>query len=83
MIDWTQLLGIIGVSIIAVNFVLEASDKLAKDHHWFVVLNLISSLFLATYSYLENVTLFIILNSMLVLISIYQLIVIKIKKRKN
>lgn len=81
MIGFGEVLGIIGVCIIGINFLLEASDKLSKDHHWFVVLNLISSLFLFTYAYIAKVTLFVILNGMLILISIYQLIVIKIKKK--
>lgn len=79
---WIHLIGIAGVLVIAINFILEASDKLAKDHNLFVQLNFISSMLLFTYSVLEHVILFAILNMMLVLISIYEMIILA-RKKKN
>ncbi len=74
MAYWITAIGVAGVIILGVNFVLEASDKLGKDHYTFVVLHLIASVLLLIYSSLEKIPLFIILNSMLILVGLLQLV---------
>ncbi|MFW6383150.1 MAG: hypothetical protein ACOCZQ_00745 [Nanoarchaeota archaeon] len=71
---WVTSIGVLGVVLLGINFVLEASDKLGRDHYTFILLYLTASLCLLIYSVLEQITLFIVLNAMLVLVSIIQLI---------
>ncbi|MGM5482259.1 MAG: hypothetical protein ACQESF_02245 [Nanobdellota archaeon] len=71
---WITSIGVAGVVLLGVNFILEASDKLARDHYSFILLYMAASLLLFIYSAIEGITLFIILNFMLVLISMFQLI---------
>lgn len=67
-------IGILGVIILGTNFVLEASDKLGKDHYTFVILHIIASCCLLIYSVFEKITLFIVLNSMLILVGLIQFV---------
>ena len=74
MAIWVTSIGVAGVVLLGLNFVLEASDKLGRDHYTFILMYLTASALLLTYSILEYIPLFIVLNAMLVLVSIYQLI---------
>lgn len=67
------LLGISGVIAIAVNFLLEAFDKLGKNHHMFAFINLYGSGTLLIYSWYNSVWLFVALNGFLVLTGTYGL----------
>lgn len=71
---WITSIGVAGVLLLAINFVLEASDMLGRNHYTFILMYLTASLFLLIYSALEYIPLFIVLNAMLVLVSIVQLI---------
>lgn len=68
------LIGISGVLAIALNFILEATNKLDKKHHTFAILNLYGSFALFLYSYYTKVWLFVILNGFLIIVGIYGLI---------
>lgn len=74
MAIWITSIGVAGVILLGLNFVLEASDKLGRNHYTFILMYLTASALLLIYSALEFIPLFIILNAMLVLISIFQLI---------
>lgn len=67
-------IGILGVMILGVNFVLEASDKLGKNHYTFIILHLFASCCLLAYSVFEKIPLFIVLNSMLILVGLFQFV---------
>ena len=67
------LIGISGVFVIALNFILEATNKLGKDHHMFTYLNLYGSGALLVYSWYNAVWLFVILNGFLVGVGLYGL----------
>lgn len=74
MLDNIMLaIGISGVIAIATNFVLEATDKLGKNHHSFAIINFYGSSALFAYSLYNKIWLFVALNSFLVLIGIYGL----------
>ncbi len=83
MAYWITAIGVLGVLILALNFILEASDRLGKDHYSFVILHIIASACLLTYSALENIPLFIILNAMLILVGLAQLLKIRRTKTSN
>lgn len=68
------IIGISGVIAIAINFILEATNKLGKDHHLFAILNIYGSAALFIYSYYNKVWLFVGLNGFLILVGIYGLI---------
>jgi hypothetical protein len=73
-IDTIMLLfGISGVIAIALNFILEATNKLKKDHHNFALLNIYGSTVLFAYSWYQSVWLFVVLNGFLMLIGFYGL----------
>ena len=65
--------GISGVIAIAINFILEATNKLGKDHHAFAILNLYGSGSLFTYSFYNQVWLFVALNGFLIMVGTYGL----------
>lgn len=67
------VLGISGVAAIAANFLLEAFDKLPKNHHLFAILNLYGSSMLLLYSLWNAVWLFVALNTFLVGTGLYGL----------
>jgi len=67
------LIGISGVIAIALNFFLEATNKLDKNHHLFAWVNLYGSSALFFYSYIEQVWLFVFLNGFLILVGFYGL----------
>ena len=72
-ITFTLLIGISGVIAIAVNFLLEATNRLGKNHHTFAWLNLYGSSALFYYSYVEHVWLFVVLNGFLIVVGLYGL----------
>lgn len=74
------IIGILGVLAIALNFILEATNKLGKDHHIFAILNLYGSSSLFLYSYFNQVWLFVALNGFLMIVGTYGLI--KVYKNK-
>jgi len=76
------LIGISGVIAIALNFILEARNKLGKDHHTFALLNLYGSSSLFTYSLYEGVWLFVILNGFLIVVGLYGINEVFVKKAK-
>jgi len=78
-------IGILGVIILGVNFVLEASDKLGKNHYTFIILHIVASCCLLAYSVFEKIPLFIVLNSMLIIVGLVQFIKTykKIKSKKR
>ena len=67
------IIGISGVIAIALNFILEATNKLDKEHHIFATLNLYSSIALFLYSLYYKVFLFMILNGFLTIVGLYGL----------
>ena len=67
------LIGISGVIAIALNFILEATNKLAKDHHTFAILNLYGAITLLSYSYYNSIWLFVALNGFLFLVGLWGL----------
>lgn len=77
------LIGISGVIAIALNFILEATNKLGKDHHSFAIINLYGSTALFAYSYYEGIWLFVALNGFLILVGISGLISVFKNKSKN
>ncbi len=74
------ILGISGVLAIALNFILEISNKLDKDHHFFALINLYGSIMLGLYSLYFKVWLFVVLNAFLVFVGIYGLYKVYFKK---
>jgi len=64
-------IGISGVIAIAVNFILEITNKLDKDHKIFSLLNLYGSVSLFIYALYGKVWLFVILNGFLILVGLY------------
>lgn len=83
MLDTLMLLiGISGVLCVAMNFILESTNKLPKDHHLFAILNLYGSFALFIYSVYNKVWLFVILNSFLILVGIYGLYKVFEKNKK-
>lgn len=77
------LIGISGVIAIATNFILEATNKLGKDHHTFAILNLYGSTALFAYSLYGKVWLFVVLNGFLIIVGIYGLKQVFTKKKKK
>lgn len=77
------VIGISGVFVVALNFILEATNRLSKDHHAFALLNVYGSLALFMYSLYEKVWLFVILNGFLIAVGIYGAIQVFIKKKKK
>lgn len=72
MLDFLFLsIGITGVFTIALNFILEITNKLKKDHHIFAFLYFYGSAALFSYSIYEKIWLFIILNGFLTIVGIY------------
>jgi len=67
------IIGITGVIAIAANFLLEALNKLGKDHKVFAWVNLYGSSALCFYSLVFKVWLFVGLNGFLILTGIYGL----------
>ncbi len=66
-------IGISGVLAIALNFVLEITNKLGKNHRMFAWINLYGSSALLVYSWFFGVWLFVVLNGFLVIIGLYGL----------
>ena len=84
MIDFVFLLiGISGVIAIALNFILEATNRLGKNHHTFAILNLYGSGSLFAYSLYNSVWLFVVLNGFLILVGIYGLVQVYSKKKRK
>ncbi len=75
------IIGITGVIAIAINFILEASNKLDKEHHIFAFLYTYGSAALLAYSAYNSVWLFVVLNGFLVLVGLYG--IYKVYKRNN
>lgn len=67
------IIGITGVIAIAANFLLEAMNKLGKDHKAFAWINLYGSSALLFNAYIGEVWLFVTLNAFLILTGIYGL----------
>jgi len=65
------LIGISGVLVVGLNFILEATNKLAKDHHVFAYFNLYGAIALLLYSWYNEVWLFVVLNTFLSVVGIY------------
>lgn len=65
------LIGISGVITIALQFILEATNKLGKNHHTFAILNLYGSSALFSYSLYSKVWLFVVLNAFLIIVGLY------------
>lgn len=63
--------GVSGVIAIAMNFILEISNKLDKEHKIFSLLNLYGSLTLFIYAFYGKVWLFVVLNGFLILVGLY------------
>jgi hypothetical protein len=72
--DLFFILGIIGILLILIAFILENTGKGGKDEINYNILNLIGSLFLFLYAYSTNSVIFMVLNLIWVLISIYFII---------
>lgn len=71
MLDLIILLyGISGVIAIALNFYLEATDKFSQNHRAFAFINFYGSLALLIYSIYNQVWLFVVLNSFLILVGL-------------
>lgn len=68
------IIGISGVFAISLNFILEATNKLGKDHKMFAWLNIYGSSALFLYSYYNKVWLFVALNGFLMIVGCYGLI---------
>ena len=66
-----NLLGIIGLLFIGIAVVLEVKNKLYKDHHIFILLNMIGTLLLSINALYFKVWIFLILNFGLFLINFY------------
>ncbi len=64
------LVGISGVIVIALNFYLEATNRLGKGHITFAWLNLYGSTSLLIYSFYNQVWLFVLLNGFLVFVGL-------------
>ncbi len=64
------MIGVTGVIAIAANFILEATNKLEKNHHTFAWLNLFGSSALLIYSLYFYVWLFVALNTFLVVVGL-------------
>ena len=78
------LIGISGVAAIGLNFVLEATNRLDKQHHIFALLYFYGSLTLCIYSIYTKVWLFVILNGFLTIAGIWGIWkVYQKKKNKN
>lgn len=73
------IIGISGVFAIALNFILEVTNKLGKDHKMFVWLNIYASSALFLYSYYNKVWLFVLLNGFLIIVGFYGLSKVYIK----
>lgn len=83
MLDYIILtIGITGVMAITLNFLLEASDNLSKDHKTFAWINFYGSIALLIYSWYNKVWLFLILNTITLLAGIYGLIIVYSQKKK-
>lgn len=67
------IIGITGVIAIASNFLLEATNKLGKDHKTFAWINLYGSAALLFNAYIGKVWLFVVLNIFLIFTGIYGL----------
>ncbi len=75
VLSWFFLLfGISGVIAIALNYILEATNKLGKDHKLFSIVNFYGSFALLSYSIYNEVWLFAVLNGFLVAVGIYGLL---------
>lgn len=70
------IFGISGVIAIALQFFLEATNRLGKDHHMFAWINLYGSIALFSYAYYGKVWLFVTLNAFLILVGIYGLFLV-------
>lgn len=77
------LIGISGVIIIALNFYLEATNRLGKHHITFAWLNLYGSSALLLYSFYNKVWLFVVLNGFLVVVGLWGLEVVYKKKHSK
>jgi len=72
--EFFLIIGISGVLIIALNFILEISNKLEKNHKIYAILNLYGSTALFLYALYGKVWLFVILNGFLIIIGILGII---------
>jgi hypothetical protein len=75
------LIGVSGVIVIALNFYLEATNRLGKQHFTFAWLNLYGSSALLLYSFYTQVWLFVVLNGFLVVVGLWGLEVVYMKKK--
>ena len=75
------IFGISGVVAVVTNFILEATDKLPKDHHLFAILNFYGAVALLVYSWYNQVWLFVVLNAFALLVGAYGLKVVYSKKK--
>jgi lipid-A-disaccharide synthase-like uncharacterized protein len=78
-----KLIGILGLIIIIITFILESSNKLSRNHKKYIILFSSGSLFLTVYSILTKEIIFLILNGFGVLIGIYELFIIKRHKQEK
>lgn len=65
------IIGISGVFVIALNFILEATNKLGKDHKKFALLNVYGSSALFTYAFYGKAWLFVVLNGFLIFVGLF------------
>lgn len=73
-VDMVMLVfGISGALAVGLNYILEALNKLSKDHKVFSWVNLYASIALLTYSWYGEVWLFVGLNLFLSLVGIFGL----------
>ncbi|MDA3856082.1 MAG: hypothetical protein PF569_07525 [Candidatus Woesearchaeota archaeon] len=83
MLDQIMLIiGISGVLVIALNFILEATNRLGKDHKSFALLNVYGSSALFIYSLYEKVWLFVVLNGFLIFVGFYGIYQVFRNKKK-
>ena len=81
-VDYIVLgIGISGVLAITINFLLEATNHLPKDHHLFAWINLYGSLALLVYSWYNAVWLFVVLNMFTTIAALYGLRIVYFTKK--
>lgn len=74
-------IGISGVIAIALDFILEATNKFGKNHHTFAIVNLYGSSALFAYSLYNEVWLFVVLNTFLIIVGLFGIYKVFIGKK--
>jgi hypothetical protein len=69
--DLFFFIGVVGILLILLAFLIENIGKSGKNKIYYNILNCIGSFFLLLYAYANNTILFIFLNAVWVLIAIY------------